>query len=54
MSTSHRIPRKGGDEQDMLSPRSRRIVRHKRGRTKAAKASYNRRQRRALNPTEES
>lgn len=52
MSQSHRIPLKDGEEQDMLTG-GRRYHRPRPGRNKAAKASYNRRQRRALKPTED-
>lgn len=45
MSSSHRIARKGGDEQDFLSRRYRRIAGSPMGLTRAAKTSYNRRQR---------
>lgn len=51
MSQSHRIPLKG-DEQDMLTG-WRKVLHHDRGRSKRAKRSYNRRQRRALKPTED-
>lgn len=52
MSKSYRISLKGGDEQELLT-RGRRYHRPRPGRNKAAKASYNRRQRRALKPTED-
>ena len=52
-STSHLVPLKDGEEQSMLTG-WRRVYRHKPGRAKAAKRSYNRRQRRTLKPTEES
>lgn len=52
MSKSHLIPLKGGREQDMLSG-WRKVMFHDRGRSKAAKRSYSRRQRRTLKPTEE-
>lgn len=47
MSKSHRIPLAGGHEQDMLT-KARRFHSHGRGRSKRAKQSYNRRQRRIL------
>lgn len=47
MSTSHRIPLKGGQEQDMLTG-WRKVMHHDRGRSKRAKQTYNRRQRRTL------
>ena len=52
MSKSHRIPLKGGHEQDMLTG-WRKVMCHNRGRSKRAKRTYNRRQRRALKPTED-
>lgn len=53
MSKSHRIPLKGAQEQDMLTG-WRKVMFHDYGRSKRAKQSYNRRQRRALrrNPEE--
>ena len=47
MSNSHRIPLGDGHEQDMLT-KARRFYSHGRGRSKRAKQSYNRRQRRIL------
>lgn len=52
MSQSHRIRLKGGEEQDMLTG-WRKVMNSDRGRSKAAKRSYNRRQRRTLKPTED-
>lgn len=52
MSKSHRIPLKGGYEQDMLT-KARRLHSRDGGRPKRAKRAYNRRQRRALKPTED-
>lgn len=46
MSKSHRIPLKGSSEQDMLTG-WRKVMFHDYGRSKRAKQSYNRRQRRA-------
>ena len=47
MSTSHRIPLKGGAEQDMLTG-WRKVMHRDHGRSKRAKQTYNRRQRRIL------
>lgn len=47
MSQSHRIPLKGGREQDMLTG-WRQVMFCDYGRSKRAKQSYNRRQRRVL------
>lgn len=47
MSTSHRIPLKGGHEQDMLTG-WRKAMSSDNGRSKRAKQTYNRRQRRTL------
>lgn len=47
MSNSHRIPLKGGREQDMLTG-WRKVMFSDYGRSKRAKQSYNRRQRRIL------
>lgn len=52
MSNSHRIPLKGHEEYSMLTG-WREVIYHRAGRAKAAKRSYNRRQRRALKPIKE-
>lgn len=52
MSKSYRIPLGGGYEQDMLT-KARRLHSRDGGRPKRAKRAYNRRQRRALKPTED-
>lgn len=44
---AHVIPMRGGEETDMLT-RWRHVLRHDRGRSRAAKRAYNRRQRRVL------
>lgn len=47
-STSKMLKLKGGEENDMLSTRARRVLHSCRGRAKAAKKSFNRRLRRKL------
>lgn len=49
--SAHRIPLKGGEEQDMLTG-WRKVLSHRNGRAKASKRSYNRRLRR-IKPTED-